>query len=302
MKKGLAILTSVAFGLVLFTGGAMAYDYGANFGENITISDEDNRGNGWYSDREDQEVEPDDVATQTWDLEAMFLGDNTLTMVMGYDFMNGVGVNSSYGVEDNKFKSGDIYFDTTGSVHTGTADAEFGTGDHTPGIELGSGSGNKTVQYNWGYDLVFDIDWNTPFTLISDVDGIQEYSFNYDIVKLLYDDEGNALSSNTSGYFRENDESGAWKYDGGGDVLGSGTGSYLVGLDNGLAGEGITGGSHNAVSVDLGSIDTTVFVSHFTMQCGNDNLMGDPVPEPSTIILLGLGILGLVGFRKKFVK
>jgi hypothetical protein len=38
------------------------------------------------------------------------------------------------------------------------------------------------------------------------------------------------------------------------------------------------------------------------MQCGNDNLMGDPVPEPSTIIFLGLGILGLVGFRKKFVK
>ncbi|MDM8543360.1 PEP-CTERM sorting domain-containing protein [Desulfococcaceae bacterium HSG9] len=302
MKKGLAILTGVVFGLVLFTGGAMAYDYGANFGRNITISDEDYRGSGWYSNREDQEVEPGDTDNQDWDLEAMFLGDNTLTMVMGYDFMDGQDAD---GWIDGDFESGDIYFDTTGSVHRGTADAEFGTDANTPGIDLGSKNGNKTEQYNWGYDLVFDIDFDS-FELVDGEDN--EYTFDYDIVELLYDEDGNALSSNTSGWFRMNDESGAWRYDSGGNVLGSGTGSYLVGLDNGLDGEGITGGSHNAVSVNLASaeledlLDPTTFVSHFTMQCGNDNLMGDPVPEPSTIILLGLGILGLVGFRKKFIK
>jgi len=50
----------------------MAYDYGAHFGKNITISDEDNQGTGWYRDREDQETEPGTARNQSWDLEAFF--------------------------------------------------------------------------------------------------------------------------------------------------------------------------------------------------------------------------------------
>lgn len=35
---------------------------------------------------------------------------------------------------------------------------------------------------------------------------------------------------------------------------------------------------------------------------GLDNLKYNPVPEPSTIMLMGVGIVGLVGLRKKFKK
>jgi len=297
MKKGLSVLTAMTFVLVLFTGSALAYP----FGKDITILDEAGSGSGWHGVQENDEIEPGSAEGQEWDLEAMYLKDDVMTMVMGYDFMNGeAGAGQTW-------KAGDIYFDLDGTVHNGTSDAEFGDGAHAPGIDLGDDNGNKTVQYNWGYDLVFDIDWDAGFTSKSD----NLWEFSYDVYTL------DQFSQNISGYFRSNDESGAWRYvapDGLSDTdevetetnyLGRGVGTYLTGLGDD---EGLTGGVHNAVSVNLNGFlgDPTTFVSHFTMQCGNDNLMGDPassaVPEPSTIILLGFGILGLVGFRKKLIK
>jgi len=299
MKKGLAILTSVVFGLVLFTSGAMAYD----FGTNITISDEDyrnNPNNDWYRDREDQETEPGTLTNQDWDLEGMFLGESDvggethdiLTIVGGYDF-----------IDNSSWASGDIYFDLGGSTQDDSTTAKFGMGAHNPNNDPdapdsvydrvdydNSTRGNLSVKYNWGYDLVFDIDWENF--------NVGDTTFNYDVYQLT--DE----SYNKSTHYNAWDESGAWRYDteqGSAIFKGSGEGTYLTGLTD--SDVGFDGGNHNALSIDLtGFVDPTKFVSHFTMQCGNDNLMGDPVPEPSTIILLGLGILGLVGFRKKFVK
>ncbi len=48
----------------------------------------------------------------------------------------------------------------------------------------------------------------------------------------------------------------------------------------------------------------TDFISHFTIECGNDNLMGQgtTVPEPGTLILLGSGLVAAATLRRKIRK
>ena len=51
---------------------------------------------------------------------------------------------------------------------------------------------------------------------------------------------------------------------------------------------------------NTGTFDWTNIGLHWTMQCGNDVVEGAaPVPEPSTMLLLGSGLVGLWGIRKK---
>ena len=104
----------------------------------------------------------------------------------------------------------------------------------------------------------------------------------------------------------------------------SGTWDYSSRLSDGQVG-GLEGdpegsdpeedGSHYAAQFDIAwlfteegwnqesGIEAALF--HFTYECGNDNLMGrdpvDPVPEPTTMLLVGAGMIGLAGLgRKKF--
>jgi len=61
-------------------------------------------------------------------------------------------------------------------------------------------------------------------------------------------------------------------------------------------------GSFDLAYLAVGSLGDTATL-HWTMECGNDFLQTStavPTPEPGTIFLMGLGLVGLASLRRKF--
>ncbi len=248
MNKFFKILILSIFTVFLCSGSALAASY--DFGTNITIYDK----NGQVG--EDGETEPGMINNQSWDLEGFFLNGSKLSMVGGYNFKNG---NSGY-------MSGDLFIDVHG-------DAKYGD-------IHGTGYGNKTVTDTFGYDYVFDLNFNDS---------------SYTVYAL------NTVSKTETSYYWQNQGSNPWRYVDGGEEIGDGSFNFM----EGVTGLGFEGDCHYALTgFDLSIIgDDIDFISHFTMGCGNDNLMGktSPVPEPATMLLLGIGLIGVAGIgRKKF--
>jgi hypothetical protein len=259
-KLSHAVMMAVAFTVVTSAGIAGTVDDAdaQPYGKNITIYD------GEGVRYEDNEAEVGMIQNQSWDLEGAFQKGSILTMIGGYNFKAG----------NSGFTSGDLFISTTGNY--GTPIGDFGS--------------NAMVNNSFGYEYVLDINWST---LAFDVYRLD----STDITKTAY------YVQNQTGTATSN----PWQYVSGGEKVGSGFGSGggLV-TDSELNGWG-SDNKHYAVSFDLIAVfdDANLhggnFYSHFTMGCGNDNLIGQgaiPAPEPSTLLLLGAGLLGL-GFARR---
>jgi hypothetical protein len=258
------VLLAGTFLMIFFLASPGAY--ALSLGTNVTIPDGVSSGSGWYGNQEDNEVEPGNVTSQTWDLEGFYLNGSKLTIVGGYNFVHGVTA------DGKTYKSGDIFIDTNGDAVYGNAVPRS--------IQVANGVTTISSTY-YRYEYALDLDF-----------AMMTYAV-YGI------DNGDTL---LSVYFDQNDRSNPWRYQSGGSfissgVIGSGVLSAADVLTYGLKGD--AGNTvHYYITLDLSFLGGKDFISHFTMECGNDDLMGQghvKVPEPESLLLLAFGMFTAAG-------
>ncbi len=174
---------------------------------------------------------------------------------------------------------------------------------------------NNELSMVGGYNFEIGYGGFDPGDIFIDVDGgSYDYALVLDFGTSTYDVYSiDGTASLEKVYFGQNNASNPWKYTSGGEAVtediafsyddfetASGENIYDVKGDSNDDGHYVVSG------IDLSFLGTTDFMVHYTMECGNDNLMGRgsiSVPEPGTLSLLTMGSLCLIGFwalrRKK---
>lgn len=252
---------------LLFAASAFADP--ADFGANITIFDNNSRTHSWYGNHEDNETEtnPDTLIGQQWDLEGIFLDNNlNLTLVGGYDFKNGAVANGK------TYRSGDIFIDIDGDASYGLPLAGSVTG----------GSGNNI----YGWDYVMKLDFTSMTFDVLQIDETTQVYHGTDVAR------SNPWRLKSGGLLLDGYEGVAFTYTSG-----------LTNTDTGFLGYS-GNNNHYSISLDVSFLAGSTATFHYTMECGNDNLIGradiPSVPDASsTGALLAAALLTAHGIARR---
>jgi hypothetical protein len=220
-------------------------------------------GTGWYGPHENNETEPGTEQGQRWDLENIFLNGTALTIRGGFDFANGVNVGS------RTIHRGDILIDLNG-------DAKY---------PWTSAMGPKNLNTTFKYD--YAIRFNQTDTS----------NLRYQIVRLG--------SGSTFDVVTDVPASNPWRVSDNSLVYDPSS-VGVAGLTSYTDGEGI----HWDLTVDLGvggyaallgdmasSMNGALF--HYSIECGNDVIVGKVPDGGMTLVLLGLSFGALVAWNRR---
>lgn len=226
-------------------------------------------------------------ADSSWTIEDTYIGADPTSS--SYDGKDVIGDNHLFGVDRMEIDlTGNLltidiyswYFDNVGKYYTSLGDLFISTDGWDPEGDAPYLGDNSTTGETWEY--VFDLETAALYNIEDAQDHI-------------------VMSTARSGYIYRAGQEVSVDTSGLNSVADGSVDTYLN-----VDGRGL---NYKSISFDISALNMKpeyLIGLHWTMSCGNDVIEGafDPgiVPEPSTVILLGLGLLGVFGIGRKRIK